>query len=166
MIRRVADKIGLDPATVRDTLETANIAEADIEERFDEVCSIVSLIADPARITGHGSKGRGEAGGGNITEFAQVRAEHVRAQIEKMRIQSQREMGKLIDRADATETIKRLLGDLRATLLAMGGKLAPSLIGQSDVRIVAKIVDTEVRRTLTAFSDEGFVAALDKDALS
>lgn len=166
-IRNVAEATGLDQATVRRALEVANIAESEIAARFDDVCVSVRAIADDAKAAGHASLGRGETGGGNISELAQVRTEHARAQIEKIRIQNQREMGKLVDRADATETITHILGDLRTTLLAMGGKLAPTLAGQTDVRSIANLIDAEVRDTLAAFTDESkFFAALENEALS
>lgn len=165
-IRRVADAVSLDHQTVRRALSLANIAESEIDTGFDDICATVRSLADDGKISGHGSLGRGDAGGADISELARVRAEHARVQIEKIRLQNEREAGKLINREAATESVTRLLGDLRSVLLAMGGKLASKLSAQTDVRSIAKIVEAEVRDTLTAFADEGLVAALDDAALS
>jgi hypothetical protein len=164
VIRRIADEAGLDPKTVRRALEALELTEQQAEADFANTVTVVTAWADSDRVVGHATNGRG--GGGHVSELAQARAESERHRAEKMRLQNERLRGSLIDRAAATETVTRLLGDFRTALLAMNGKLAPKLVGLSDVRAISRIIDTEVRDTLTAFADEGFTAALDSEALN
>ncbi|MGY3589011.1 hypothetical protein ACVIGB_002034 [Bradyrhizobium sp. USDA 4341] len=164
IIRRIADETSLDQATVRRLLAAADITEQNCEADFARAVETVRSSADNDRVIGHAASGRGE--GGTNSEYAAAKAEAERYRAEKMRLQNERLRGSLIDRASVTKTYTRILGDLRTTLLAMGGKLAPQLLGQTDVRLIAKILDTEMRDTLTVFADEQkFAEALDDEAL-
>ncbi|MGY4570799.1 hypothetical protein [Bradyrhizobium sp. USDA 3256] len=165
VIRRIADETSLDQATARRLLAAADMTEPDCEADFARAVEIVRQLADNDRVIGHAVNGRGQ--GGANGEYAAAKADEMRYRAEKMRLDNERKRGNLIDRAAATETITRILGDLRATLLAMGGKLAPALVGQADGRAIAKLIDNEVRDTLTELADESkFAEALDKEALS
>lgn len=165
VIRQIADEAGLDPATVRRSLESAGLTEAQAAADPAKAVETVKTLADNDRAIGHAVNGRGE--GGANREYAAAKAEAERHRAEKLRLDNERKRGKLIDRADATETITRILGDLRATLLAMGGTLAPVLAGQTDVRAIAKLIDNEVRDKLSQFADVSKLAeALDKETLS
>jgi hypothetical protein len=163
-IRRLADETSLDQATVRRALTSSGMTERDAEADFAKAVEVVKAVADADRIIGHAVNGRGEGVTSNV--FAEVKAEEARHRIEKMRLQNERLRGSLVDRADVTDTLTRMLADLRTVMLAVSGKLAPGLAGQTDARTIGKIIDAAIRDALTVFADEQFFAALEKEAFS
>jgi hypothetical protein len=164
VIRRIADETNLDQATVRRALTSSGMTEQDAQADFAKAVEIVKTVADADRIIGHATNGRGE--GVPIDALAEAKAEETRLRTEKMRLQNERLRGSLVDRADVTETLTRMMADLRTAMLAVSGKLAQKLAGQTDVRAIAKKIDAEIRDALTVFANEEFFAALEREAFS
>jgi hypothetical protein len=164
VIRKIADETNLDQATVRRALTSSDMSEQDAQADFAKAVEIVRAVADADRIIGHAANGRGE--GATSNAFAEVKAEEARHRIEKMRLQNERLRGSLVDRADVTETLARMMADLRTAMLAVSGRLAPKLAGQTDVRAIAKNIDAEIRDALTVFANEEFFAALEREVFS
>lgn len=164
VISRIADEAGLDPKTVRRALEDLGRTEQQAEANFASTVELVMTWADSERVTGHATNGRGE--GGHVSELARAKAEAERHRAEKMRLQNERLRGSLVERADVEETGRRILGDLRVALLAVGARVAPRVTGCADAKTVARLIEEEIRNSLTAFADpDKFLERLDLEAL-
>ncbi|CCE01128.1 hypothetical protein [Bradyrhizobium sp. STM 3809] len=164
-IRLVAEAAGLDHQTVRRALATADV---DIEALdFDKAVQTVKAIADKDRVLGNATLGRGEGGDANTNALASARAEAERHRAEKLRLQNEKLAGSLISRDAVTETVVRLFGDLRVALMAVGVRLAPRVSGSTDQKVVARLIEDELRHTLITFADaDRILRQIDDEALS
>src|SRR5690348_14167717 len=104
-IRRVADALNVDPATVSRAMDAAEMGEADIEIDFQQACETVRAIVDKDKLHGHALAGRGDNRDAELSPLAKAKAESELHRAEKLRIQNEVLRGKLIDRAHATETL-------------------------------------------------------------
>ncbi|MET4479467.1 hypothetical protein [Bradyrhizobium sp. F1.13.3] len=166
MIRRVADAVGFDQATVRRAIEAAGLDPKDVD--FDQALHLARSIADPARIVGHAANGRGEGGHSALTDtLAEAKAHAERLRARKIELLNAKLEGSLIPREAVTATGARILAEARTSLLSLGHRLAPKVAGKTDTREIARIVETEVRDVLGALSDDQrFFADLEAEALS
>jgi len=151
VIRRIAEEAGLDPATVRRSLGTAGVTEAQAAADLAKAVETVKAVTDTDRVIGHAASGRGEGGSDSPYAAAKAQAEIHRAR--KLELQNAQLEGRLIERASVEETTTQLLGDLRVALLAIGVRLAPLVTGMTDQKSVARLIEEEIRNTLTAFAD-------------
>jgi hypothetical protein len=165
-IRLVAEALGLDHGTVRHAVTAAGLDVKTVT--FEEAKRLTESIADPDRVIGHAAIGRGE-GGYTGDAYAEAKAAEARQRTRKMELQNARLEGSLIDRKSVEVTGAKLLGDLRVALLALGVRVAPRVAGLADVKAVARLIEEEMRSTLTTFvgeEEERFVAAIEAEALS
>ncbi|AND90506.1 bll5319 [Bradyrhizobium diazoefficiens USDA 110] len=165
-IRRVADATGLDQATVRRAVETAGLDPKTVS--FEEGLKLARSIADPARVIGHTTNGRGErAHSAVIDTLAEAKAHAERLRARKIELLNAKLEGSLIPREAVTATGARILSEARTALLSLGHRLAAKVAGKTDTREIARIVENEVRDVLGALaSDDRFFAELEAEALS
>ncbi|WP_291843040.1 hypothetical protein [Bradyrhizobium sp.] len=168
VIRRLADETGLDQATIRRALATAAMSEQSCEADFAKAVEIVNANADPARVAGHAANGRGEGSTTTATNTlaeARARAEQMRAR--KLELENAKAEGKLIDRADVTDTVTAVIASARTACLALGVRCAPKLVGLNDPKQIARTIETEMRRILEDLADDvAFFTQREEDALS
>jgi len=151
VIRKLADEAELDPATVRRALAAANVTEGQAEADFPKAIEIVNAMADSDRVLGHAANGRGE--GGTESPYSTARAQSETHRARKLELQNAQLEGRLIERAFVEDTTTQILGDLRVALIAVGVRLAPRVAGENDQKSIARIIEDEIRNTLTAFAD-------------
>ncbi|MGY4289168.1 hypothetical protein ACVWXO_008388 [Bradyrhizobium sp. LM2.7] len=165
-IRRVADAAGLDQATVRRAVQMAGLDAKTVG--FEGGLQLAQSIADPARVIGHATNGRGEGGNSAVTNtLAEAKAHAERLRARKIELQNAQLEGSLISRDAVTATGKRILAEARTALLSLGHRLAPKVAGKTDTREIARIVETEVRDVLGALADDKrFFADLEAETLS
>lgn len=85
----------------------------------------------------------------DIEDLDVVKARHEAVKIEKTELEVARMRGALIDVQD----VKRLWGDIANTVMQnmihLASKIAPMLRMMDNTEVIANIIDTEVRKTLT-----------------
>ena len=85
----------------------------------------------------------------NIEDLDAVKARHEAVKIEKTELEVARMRGALIDVQD----VKRLWGDIANTVMQnmihLASKIAPMLRMMDNTEVIANLIDTEVRKTLT-----------------
>jgi hypothetical protein len=161
-IRRVADELDVDQATVRRALAASGREPSDSEISYSEAVEIVNDVADPGRIVSHAAT-RGRAN----TELSAARARFEELKARKLEIENQKAEGALISREAVTVTGAHIIATARTALLSLGYRLAEKVAGNTDVREITRIVEAEVQDVLGALADESqFFAALEADALS
>lgn len=164
-IRRVAEARGLDQATVRRAVIAAGLDPRSVS--FDRALQLVQSIADPARVIGHATSGRGEGGHTATEALADAKAHAARLSARKQELLNAKLEGSLISREAVTATGARILSEARTALLSLGHRIAPKVAGKTDTREIARIVEAEVRDLLGEIADDArFFEALDDEALS
>ncbi|MET4603273.1 hypothetical protein ABIB90_002751 [Bradyrhizobium sp. JR4.1] len=164
-IRTVADVAGLDQATVRRAVAAAGFNPKTIT--FAEASQLAKSIADPARVLGHATNGRGEGAHTATETLADARAHAERLRARKIELLNAKLEGSLIPREAVTTTGARILSEARTALLSLGHRIAPRVAGKTDTREIARIVESEVRDVLGALAnDDRFFAELEAEALS
>lgn len=168
VVRQIADAAGLDPATVRRSLATAGVTEADAAANLAKAVDTVKAIADSARIVGHAANGRGDGGNSEQTDtLAAARAHAERLRARKLEIENAKAEGRLIDRQAYTETGARIIASVRTAFLALGYRLADKIAGKTDPKEIARIIEADVRDVLGVLADEKtFFDTVEAEALS
>ena len=89
----------------------------------------------------------------DIEDLDVVKARHEAVKIEKTELEVARMRGALIDVQD----VKRLWGDIANTVMQnmihLASKIAPMLRMMDNTEVIANLIDTEVRKTLTDISN-------------
>ena len=89
----------------------------------------------------------------DIEDLDVVKARHEAVKIEKTELEVARMRGALIDVQD----VKRLWGDIANTVMQnmihLARKIAPMLRMMDNTEVIANLIDTEVRKTLTDISN-------------
>ncbi|UPK14463.1 hypothetical protein IVA93_15480 [Bradyrhizobium sp. 155] len=164
-IRTAADVAGLDQATVRRAVAAAGFNPKAIT--FAEASQLAKSIADPARVLGHATNGRGEGAHTATETLVDARAHAERLRARKIELQNAQLEGSLISREAVTATGQRILAEARTALLSLGHRVAAKVAGKTDTREIARIVETEVRDVLGALADDKrFFADLEAETLS
>jgi hypothetical protein len=163
-IQEIADECGVDHRTVRRSLERAELKAGRGGYDFDAAVAAVNAIADPARVNGHAVT-RGNAGNGGAMLDARTRHEELKAR--RLEIENQKAEGELISRAAVTETVTRVLADLRVALLAAGIRLASNVEGLTDEKAIARLIEDELRETLVTFANpDKILTEIEDEALT
>jgi hypothetical protein len=160
MIRKIADACDVDHRTARSALKAAG---RDLESiTLEEGEEIVRAIADPARVNGHKAT--------RVTsnpDLRDARTRHEDLKARKLELETGQLEGRLIDRADVTETITAVIASARTACLALGVRCAPKLVGLTDPKQIARTIETEMRRILEDLADDvAFFTQREEDALS
>jgi hypothetical protein len=162
-IQLIAERCGVNQATVRRALASAGLKAGRGGYDFEAACAAVNAIADPARINGHAVT-RGNVGNGAM---ADARTRHEELKARRLEIDNAKAEGALISRDAVTETGISLITAARTALLALGHRLAEKVANKSDVKEIAKMIEVEVRDVLGVLSDpQTFLTALEAEALS
>jgi|APCry1669190731_1035312.scaffolds.fasta_scaffold21999_2 hypothetical protein len=163
-IQQLAEAAGVNQASVRRAIIDAGRDPKAIS--FDDALPIVRAVVDTDRVIGHAASGRGEGGNNESSVYTAAKAEHARQQTEKIRIQNERALGKLIDRDAVTETGKHIIATARTAFLSLSYRLAEKVAGKTDLAHITGIIESEVRIVLGELADESrFMAALDAGTL-
>jgi len=165
IIQKIAEQCGVDQNSVRRALKAAG--ESITNPDFENAVEIVKAVADGSKVLGHATNGRGEGGDAKLNELATIKAEHARQQANKIRIQNERALGKLVSRDDVTETGKRIIAEARTALIAAGHRAAARITGKSSPREIADIIEAEIVVCLGYLSDPTpfLTRVLDDEAL-
>jgi predicted transcriptional regulator len=164
-IQEIAEECGVNHKTVRNALAKAGLIAGRGGYDFAEAVAAVNAIADPARVNGHAATRVSENGGGGKMLDARTRHEELKAR--KLEIENARLEGDLISREAVTATGTHIITTTRTALLTLGNRVAEKVAGKTDVREIARTVDSEVRDVLGALADEiKFFAAMEAEALS
>lgn len=163
-IQRIADECAVDHKTVRRALEGASLKAGRGGYDFAAGVAAVKAIADPARVIAHAVT-RGY--GGNGSEYSNARAHYERLRAQKLEIENRKLEGDLISREAVTATCISIIATGRTALLSVGNRAAEKVANKSDVREIARLIESEIRDVLGALGDEHkFLAALEAEALS
>jgi hypothetical protein len=162
-IQLIADKCGVNQATVRRALASAGMKSGRGGYTIEEAVAAVNAISDPARINGHAASRAG--GNGGAMQDARTRHEELKAR--RLEIDNAKAEGELISREAVTVTGISIITTARTALLSLGHRLAEKVANKADVKEISKIIEDEVRVVLGAISDpQTFLAALETEALS
>ncbi len=162
-IQLIAERCGVNQATVRRALASAGLKAGRGGYDFEAACAAVNAIADPARINGHAVT-RGNAGNGAM---ADARTRHEELKARRLEIDNAKAEGALINRDAVTATAIHIITMARTALLSLGHRLAEKVANKSEVKEIAKIIEAEVRVVLGALAEpETFLAAIEAEALS
>lgn len=161
--RRIADKLALDPKTVRRALDAADMTEAECEIDFEEALRIVRNWADTDRVIGHAANDRGDGGNRTNSAYSDAKAQSELHRARKLELQNAKLEGSLVDRQAATDTGVQVLAEVRTAFLSLSIRIASKLIGKSEREITA-VIDAEVRDILSGLADDA--KFFDKLALS
>jgi hypothetical protein len=163
-IEKIAERCGVNQATVRRALASAGMKSGRGGYTIEEAVAAVNAIADPARINGHAATRVSGNGGGAMLD-ARTRHEELKAR--RLEIDNAKAEGELINRAAVTETGVHIIAMARTALLSLGHRLAEKVANKADVKEISKIIEDEVRVVLGALSNsETFLATLETEALS
>lgn len=161
IIQKIADECGVDQATVRRALKAANVDAKN--PNFETAVQIVRAVADSNRVLDHAANGRGEGGDETLSPLAKIKVRLGLATARKMELRNARDEGRLIERESVAETGEAMIVYARAAILSLGYRVAPRLIGKSDVKEIAKIIEGEARVVLGALADENnFLRQIDE----
>jgi hypothetical protein len=161
IIQKIADECGVNQASVRRALKDAG--EDIANPNFEKAVQIVRAVADSARISGHAANGRGEGGDESRNPFVEAKARAELARARKIELQVARDEGKLIDREAVAGTGEAIIAHARAAILSLGHRVAPQLIGKTDIREIATIIEGEARIVLKGIADpDAFLAQIDE----
>jgi hypothetical protein len=162
-IQLIAERCGVNQATVRRALASAGLKSGRGGYDFDAAVAAVNAIADPARINGHAVT-RGNAGNGAM---ADARTRHEELKARRLEIDNAKAEGQLISRDAVTATGVHIITMARTALLSLGHRLAEKVANMSDVKEISRIIESEVRTVLGALSDpEAFLSAVEAEALN
>lgn len=166
-IQKIADATGVNQATVRRALVLARLTSGRGGYNFEQAIEVVKANADPARIAGHATTGRGEGGSADsISTLAEAKALSERLRARKLELENARVEGRLVDRKAVIETLTTIIGTARTECLALGVRCAPKLVGATDPKHIARTIEAEMRRILDGLSDDTkFFEQFDKRAL-
>jgi hypothetical protein len=160
----IADECGVDHRTVRRALERAGLTAGRGGYDLDAAVAAVAANADPARLNGHAVT-RDNGGAESPMMTARVRHEELKAR--RLELDNAKAEGALISRDAVTATGISIITTTRTALLTLGNRCAEKVANKSDVREIAKIIETEVRDVLGALAEpETFLATLEAEALS
>jgi hypothetical protein len=165
-IQEIAGECGVDHRTVRRALERAGLKAGRGGYSFDEAVAAVNANADPARVNGHAVT-RVNGSNGASSPMLDARTRHEELKARRLELENQKFERELVSREAVTATGIHLITMTRTALLTVGNRCAEKIVGKTDVREIARLVDSEVRDVLGALADEQtFLAALEADALS
>lgn len=161
VFQQIADETGYNQAAVRRALEAANV---DIKNlNFETAVQIVRAVVDSERALGHAANGRGEGGDGMRNPLAEARARSELARARKLELRNAQDEGRLVDRETVAETGEEIIVYARAAILSLGCRVAPRLIGKTDIKEITKIIEDEARVVLGDLADENnFLRKIDE----
>jgi hypothetical protein len=163
-IQDIADECGVDHRTVRRALERADLKAGRGGYDFDAAIAAVRANADPARLNGHAVTRDNGAASSPMME-ARVRHEALKAR--RLELENAKVEGELINRSAVIETCISIITTARTALLTIGNRAAEKVANKSDVREIARLIETEIRDVLGALGDEQkFLEALEAEALA
>lgn len=117
-------------------------------------------------MAGHALNGRGIGGHGTDT-FADAKATSERHRARKLAIQNAQLEASLVSREAVYATCTAILSEIRAAVAPLGYRLAEKLLGETDPKVIARVVEAEVRAVLGTLSDEDrFFKTIENEALS
>lgn len=98
-------------------------------------------------------KVKAEIGGGTsiIKEKEQAEHEHLKKEITKIKLRKLRK--EVHEAADVEMFLNEMLLNFRARLLSVPGKIAPQILGVSDINAIIKALDEEMIQTLEELSE-------------
>src|SRR5450755_4715113 len=108
-IQNIADRCGVNQATVRRALASAGLKSGRGGFDFDAAVAAVNAIADPARINGHAVT----RGSGNGTALGDARARHEGLKARRLEIENAKAEGELISRDAITATGVHIIATAR-----------------------------------------------------
>ena len=153
-IQEIADACGVNQATVRRALAAANLSAGRGGYDFEKAVEIVEAHADPARIAGHASTGRGEGGNEDIKAYSDIRSISEGHRARKLELENLQAERKLVDRASVNDTIVAIISEARTAYMGLGVRCAPKLVGATDVKEIVHLIEGEIRPILDALADD------------
>jgi hypothetical protein len=163
-IQLIAERCGVNQATVRRALASAGLKAGRGGYDFDAAVAAVNAIADPARINGHAVT-RGNVGNGGAMQEARTRHEELKAR--RLEIDNAKAERELISRQAVKATCASVVAVTRTAVLTLGNRVAEKIAGLTDVKAIARIVDAQVRELLGELADaDRFFEIVESEALS
>ena len=150
-VAEIAAELGVDHKTVRRALIAAGFDMTNERHDRAEAIETVRNIADPARMIGHASHGRG-APSNTATIIADARARSEIAKAARTELDLEVRRGDLVERVAVLEAGADLIARVRTTLLSIGFRIAPKVEGLS-VDQAARIINEELRIALGVLGD-------------
>lgn len=96
---------------------------------------------------------KAEVGGGTSIIKEKEQAEHERLKKEITKIKLRKLRKEVHEAADVEAFLNGMLLDFRARLLSVPGKIAPQILGLSDINAIIKMLDDEMVQTLEELSE-------------
>jgi len=113
-----------------------------------------TLGGPPDRLAGGAAPASGDG-----ARLLKARAMRETLQAKLLQMAVEREEGRMIDRATAERVYYDIFHAAKTQLEAMPDRIAPSLVGQTDVRMIRGVLRDEVEATLAAIVKAPAVAA-------
>ena len=158
-IQAIADAAGVDHHTARRAIALAQLKHGRGGFDLSDALQAIADHADPARIAGHASVGRGEGAGAATSTLAEARARAEQARADKLELEVQIRRGALVERDAVTATAVDLTARVRTAMLSIGFRLAPKLNGLTDDASIARAINEEIRATLRELADADHFAS-------
>jgi len=134
----------------RDKTFPRDAAVAAIKLRTDETATLRERLtyAPPTKL------GDDDARLALIESKRQFSAEQTR----KLKLQNDKLEASLLDRGVVAATGRDVIARARVAFLAIGAKLAPRLVGETDTKKIATLIEDECRMALTSLADLDMLA--------
>lgn len=153
-LRQLATETGLDARTVGRILRDAGLVEHP-GRRFDRAAARAAVEAGQTvdLEIGHAIGGRGNVGSPAISTLSRAKARSEAARADKLELDVKRRAGELLPRKAVEEAARDIIRQAQQHFLAIGQRAAPRLVGHSDPRRIAEILDDEARGALAKLAD-------------
>ena len=91
----------------------------------------------------------------DLRELSQAKRDLAQEQARRLKIQNDTAAARLISREEIDATMRNVILETRAALLAIPMNIAPKIAGERDALTIAQIVDAEIKRALHQLADSG-----------
>lgn len=142
--KTLAAALGISPRQVRNLREQGMFEFVPGTKKYDLTKCVNEYIE---------FKVKAEVGGGTSIIKEKEQAEHERLKKEITKIKLRKLRKEVHEAADVEAFLNEMLLNFRARLLSVPGKIAPQILGLSDINAIIKILDDEMVQTLEELSE-------------
>ncbi len=91
----------------------------------------------------------------DLRELSQAKRDLAQEQARRLKIQNDTAASRLISREEIDATVRSVILETRAALLAIPMNIAPKIAGERDALTIAQTLDAEIKRALHQLADSG-----------
>ena len=142
--KTLAAALGISARQVRNLREQGMFSFVPGKKKYD----LTSCVSEYIEF-----KVKAETGRGTSLDKEKEQAEHesLKKEITKLKLRKLRK--EMHEASDVEDFLNAMLSDFRNRLLALPGKIAPLILGESDINVIIKIINNEVIECLDELSE-------------